>query len=85
MEYSSRVLKQLITHKFKQSHTAAAEVAHEYDAAKVCFQLDLQIRQISNSIFKIWHKMSRVTYLDPQCIQTVLRKKYERQVNKYFS
>ena len=27
--------------------------------------------------------MSRIVYLDPQCIQTVLRKKYEKQVNKY--
>ena len=86
MEYSSQVLKQLITHKFKQKASrAGGEIVYEYDAAKVCFQLDLQIRQISNQIFKIWHKMSRIVYLDPKCIQTVLRKKHEKQVNKYFS
>ena len=29
--------------------------------------------------------MSRVIYLDPHCIENVLRRKYEKQVNKYFS
>lgn len=29
--------------------------------------------------------MSRVIYLDPVCIKTVLRRKYEKQVTKYFS
>lgn len=65
-EYSAQVLKQLITTKFKQNIIYSSE--KEYDAVKVCFQLDLQIRQISNQIFKIWHKMSRVIYLDPKCI-----------------
>lgn len=43
------------------------------------------MRNLSNQIFKVWHKISRVIYLDPQCMEKVLRYKYEKQVNRYYS
>ena len=36
-------------------------------------------------IFKVWHKISRVLYLDPDCMERVLRAKYERTVARYFN
>ena len=40
--------------------------------------MDLQLRNLSSQIINVWQKISRVIYLDPQCMERVLRQKYEK-------
>ena len=47
--------------------------------------MDLQLSNLSSQIISVWQKISRVIYLDPQCMERVLRQKYEKQVNRYYS
>ena len=43
------------------------------------------MRSLQNQIIKVWHKISRVIYLDPRSMERVLRRKYERHVNRFYS
>jgi len=43
------------------------------------------MRSLTNELFKIWYKIGRIIYLDPQCLEKVLRLRYEKIVNKYYS
>ena len=43
------------------------------------------MRTIQSQIFKVWHKLYRIVYLDPQCVQKVFRLKFERTLSRYYS
>ena len=49
-----------------------------FDIQKVNGAMEKQMRNIQSQIFKVWQKLHRIVYLDPQCVQKAFRLKFER-------